>query len=64
MYEKNLNLHKYIIKEIKLDKIRPNKYNSPTKIGCNGLGGKVGPKRSKVLFCKEKVIKMARNHNT
>lgn len=29
MCEKNLNLHKYITKEIKLDKIRPKKYNSP-----------------------------------
>ena len=46
MCEKDLNLHKYNTKEIKLDKIRLKKYNSPYKMGYNGFGGKVGPKSS------------------
>ena len=50
-------------KEIKQDKIEPYKHHSPQKMGYNVFGGKVGPKSSQVLFCKEEYIKLARNHN-
>ena len=63
MCEKVLHLTKDITKEIKQDKIGPYKYISPQKMGYNVFGGKVGPKSSQVLFCEEKDIKMARNHN-
>ena len=61
--KKILDLAKDITKEIKQDKIRPYKYYSPQKMGYNEFGGKVGPNSFQVLFCKEKDIKMARNHN-
>ena len=49
-------------KKIKQDKIGPYKYDSPQIMGYV-FGGKVGPKSSRVLFCKEKDIKMSRKHN-
>ena len=63
MCEKTLDFAKDNAKKIKQDKIGPYKYDSPQIMGYNVFGGKVGPKSSQVLFCKEKDIKMARNHN-
>ena len=60
---KTLDLAKDNNKEIKQDKIRPYKYHSPQKMGYNEFGGQTDPNSSQVLFCKEKDIKMARNHN-
>ena len=60
---KTLDFAKDNAKKIKRDKIGPYKYHSPQIMGYNVFGGKLGPKISQVLFCKEKDIKMARNHN-
>ena len=60
---KKIDLDKDITKERKQYKIRPYKYHPPKIKGYNEFGGKVGPKSSQVLFCKEKDIKMARNYD-
>ena len=60
---KTLDFAKDNAKKIKQDKIGPYKHDSPQILGYNLFGGKVGPKSSQVLFCKEEYIKLARNHN-
>ena len=54
---KTLDFAKDNAKKIKHDKIGIYEHDSPQIMGYNVFGGKVGPKSSQVLFCKEKDIK-------